>query len=185
MFLYIWSILQHKWFVFLAGLRVGGIPLWRLLIHDLSKFSLAEMPAYKRRIVNYGRILDRKEWGYAWHHHYMKSPHHWEHWVFHWQPIQNGPDFYDGIVINGCLEMPEAYVREMVADWMGASRLYTGSWDMAEWLDKNLLKMKMHPKSLDKVLWVLGEQCYLAGLPVDTRRELERRARGKGVVNRV
>lgn len=38
---YLWYVIRHKFFVFQAGLRLG-VPLWQLLIHDLSKFSPAE-----------------------------------------------------------------------------------------------------------------------------------------------
>lgn len=34
----------HKWYVFLAGLKTGA-PIWRLIIHDWSKFTPAEAPA--------------------------------------------------------------------------------------------------------------------------------------------
>lgn len=40
-FRFAWVILKHKWFVLLAGLEVG-VPLWRLIIHDWSKFTPAE-----------------------------------------------------------------------------------------------------------------------------------------------
>ena len=38
---YLGYVLRHKWFVLVAGLKVGA-PLWRLLIHDWSKFTAAE-----------------------------------------------------------------------------------------------------------------------------------------------
>lgn len=38
---------RHKWFVFMAGLRVGA-PLWRLIVHDWSKFLLCEWLPYAR-----------------------------------------------------------------------------------------------------------------------------------------
>lgn len=54
----------------------------------------------------------------------------------------------------GPMPMPERYVREMVADWMGASRAYTGSWDMVDWLEKNLPRMDLHPVTVER-LWFL------------------------------
>lgn len=150
----IWSIFRHKWYVFLAGLKVGGIPAWRLLFHDISKFSMSEFPVYKSRILNNGKIIDRGGWAYAWHHHYMRNPHHWEHWVFYWQ---GDSTYYEGIIDNKCLPMPETCAREMIADWMGASRLYTGSWDITDWLLENLPKMKLHPETEGIVYEVLDE----------------------------
>jgi hypothetical protein len=38
---------RHKWFVLLAGLKTGA-PLWRLIIHDWSKFTPAERGPYVR-----------------------------------------------------------------------------------------------------------------------------------------
>lgn len=32
-------VIRHKWFVFIAGLQTGA-PLWRLIIHDWTKFLL-------------------------------------------------------------------------------------------------------------------------------------------------
>ncbi len=156
-FKYFKSIFTHKWYVLLAGLKVGRIPIWRLVIHDWAKFTPSEIDAYRSRIVNGGEIVDREKWGRAWHHHYMRSPHHWEHWKFDWQGKH---DFYDNIVIDGCLEMPETYAREMVADWMGASRIYTGSWDMTEWLRDNLEGMRLRPKTREKVHSILSGLGY-------------------------
>jgi hypothetical protein len=59
--------------------------------------------------------------------------------------------------------MPEIYVREMVADWWGASRAYTGSWDMSDWLTKNLprIEKKLHPYSIDHLADVLAKIGYI------------------------
>jgi len=40
--------LKHKWFVFLAGLKIG-VSKWQLIKHDLSKFSISELPHYQRQ----------------------------------------------------------------------------------------------------------------------------------------
>ncbi len=156
---FLWIRSRHKWFVLLAGLKVGGIPLWRLLIHDFSAFSFTEAPAYADRAKHDGHIRDRRAWAYAWLHHQNHCPHHWEYWTFYWQ---GDPTFYDGIVKNGCMEMPEPYIREMIADLMGASRVYTGSWDMQYWLSDNFRKMKLHPltsRLVRKNLEALGYIC--------------------------
>jgi hypothetical protein len=42
---YLSYVLRHKWWVLVAGLKVGA-PLWRLLIHDWSKFTPAEWGPY-------------------------------------------------------------------------------------------------------------------------------------------
>ena len=45
---YIWLTVKHKVFVFRAGLRTKA-PLWRLIIHDWSKFTPSEAPHYGRQ----------------------------------------------------------------------------------------------------------------------------------------
>ena len=53
--------------------------------------------------------------------------------------------------------MPETYVREMVADWMGASMAYTGKPDIQEWLNQNHHKMLFHNETIPILRKVLGE----------------------------
>lgn len=57
------------------------------------------------------------------------------------------------------LPMPETYVREMIADMMGSSKGYTGSWDIAEWLNQNGPDMHLHDDTItfiDKVMKEIG-----------------------------
>jgi hypothetical protein len=46
--LYFRYLARHKYFVFIAGLRTGA-PLWRLVIHDWSKFLPSEWLPYSRK----------------------------------------------------------------------------------------------------------------------------------------
>jgi hypothetical protein len=55
--------------------------------------------------------------------------------------------------------MPSMYALEMIADWMGASMAYTGSWDMTDWLYKNMPNIRLHSftaKYVREVLDMLG-----------------------------
>ena len=45
-------IAKHKYYVLEGGLRLGGIPLWRLLVHDSSKFSREEWTPYVHQFYN-------------------------------------------------------------------------------------------------------------------------------------
>lgn len=134
---YLWTVLRHKWFVFLAGRRVG-VSIGRLLIHDLSKFSRAEWSPYVRRFEG-GRAGktdhegDADEWHRAWLHHWHRNPHHWEHWL----RFKHGSSVVP-------LVMPEHFAREMVADWMGAGRAYTGTWDPRSWYARNRNQIVLH-----------------------------------------
>lgn len=142
---YLWSLLRHKWFVFVAGRRLG-VGVWQLLIHDLSKFSSAEFGPYARRFGG-GRggaidhSADAQEWCDAWRHHWTHNPHHWEFWVNDGTPLL----------------MPDRYVREMVADWCGAGRAYTGRWEVAAWYAANRDRYQLHPATRARVEQVIGE----------------------------
>ena len=128
-----------------AGIKIG-VPSDQLAIHDDSKLSEWEFPFQAKR---FGGDYDRKEWSYAWHHHFANNPHHWEYWRFAWT---GDPTWYDGIVDNGCLEIPENYVREHIADWHGASKAYTGSWDISKWLNEHGPSMQFHGKT-KRLIW--------------------------------
>ena len=118
---YFWLSIRHKWFVFLAGRKVG-VSLWRLIIHDWTKFLPAELPHYQRQF--FGKADDPAGFIRCWLHHQNTNPHHWEYWIPRTGHNRCTPPYPD----SEPLAMPEWAVREMVADWMGASRAYTGNW---------------------------------------------------------
>jgi hypothetical protein len=146
---YLKYVCKHKWFVFRAGLAVGGIPLWRLIIHDYSKFSKAEWTPYVNRFFG-GRAgiedksQDPQEFHRAWLHHLHHNPHHWEHWI---TPAH----------MSDPLEMPEHFVREMIADWLGAGKGITGSWDLTEWYEKTESRHILHPATKEYVRVLMND----------------------------
>lgn len=169
---YLKSLLLHKWYVLLAGLKTG-VPLWRLIVHDWQKFTAWEFRAYAQNFFSdyefrnnetldafarygvaelapFGHFVDER-FALAWLHHENTAPHHWGFWI-----PRSGKYLKP-------LPMPETYVREMVADWMGASRAYTGSWNMAQWLFINGPKIEgnMHEKTIALVHDVLIELGYV------------------------
>lgn len=150
---YMWLTVRHKVFVFRAGLRTGA-PIWQLVTHDTSKFSRAEAPHYGRQF--FGDKGDPEGFGRAWLHHQNHNPHHWEYWIPR-TGHNRGGDGGDGEP----LPMPERYVREMVADWLGASRAYEGAWPASReswpWLQKNLPGLRLHPETRASVERVLNE----------------------------
>lgn len=145
---YFWLTLRHKWFVFLASFKVG-LPIWRALIHDWSKFLPSELPYYNRQFC--GNKDDPVGFAIAWLHHYHHNSHHWEHWIVESIHSHSSPN-RDDCIVNNCLAMPDVCIQEMIADWLGASKAYTGSWDMQKWIIKALPKMKVHPQTREKVL---------------------------------
>jgi hypothetical protein len=72
----------------------------------------------------------------AWLHHQHRNPHHWQHWVLR-----------EDSGATKILAMPPHFVREMVADWMGAGRAITGKWDLPIWYAKNREKIQLHAAS--------------------------------------
>jgi hypothetical protein len=108
--------------------------------HDLSKWKPCEFPFYAKHFQGGG---DPNGFSRAWLHHLHNNPHHWQYWMF---PDNFSPKGSN--VINGCLPMPHDFCMEMVADWMGASKAYTGDWNMSKWLKDNFHKVKLHPDSL-------------------------------------
>lgn len=143
------SLETHIRYVIEAGLMLGLSDL-HLMRHDESKFGREEFAQYAINFHGGKSGLDvaheagkaSDDFAGAWLHHIHHNPHHWQHWIF--------PDSFTpkgSSVEAGMLLMPELYVREMVADWLGASRAYTGSWDMTEWLRKNLPRVRLHSQS--------------------------------------
>jgi hypothetical protein len=137
---FICFVLKHKWYVFTYGIKIGGIPLWQLLIHDLSKFSRAEFGPYIRKHATGERP---EEYLVAMRRHQAHNPHHWQHW------IQNGE----------LHPMPEVYVREMVADWHGATKNYNRE-TLQEWFEKDYPKMILHPETIRRLVPLI-ESCGL------------------------
>jgi len=138
-------VARHKWFVLVAG-RKTGAPLWRLLIHDVSKFLPCEWFPYVAYFYGRPPITGEEsrrraeDFDRAWLHHQHANPHHWQHWVLRQD---------DGEV--KVLPMPENFVREMVADWAGAGRAIAGKWEVAEWYWTNFERVRLHPATRAQV----------------------------------
>lgn len=136
------SLADHLRYVIEAG-RLIGVPEIRLMVHDESKFSIHEFRSYAKHFHGGGYPSG---FARAWLHHMHYNPHHWQHWIF--------PDGFtpkSSNVENGVVQMPNSYALEMIADWMGASMAYTGSWDMNVWLIKNMPNIRLHTETAEYV----------------------------------
>lgn len=148
------SLLRHKRYVLRAG-RSCGVPLWRCVIHDWSKFTPSEFTRYARNFVGdytsspNDRAQVSLEFTYAWLHHENRNPHHWGYWIPRTGKSAGKP-----------LPMPEKYVREMVADFLSASKTYTGNWNIALWLNENGPRMILHEETHARLVDVLLELKY-------------------------
>lgn len=210
--LYLKYLLRHKYFVFLAGLATGA-PLWRLLVHDWSKFLPAEWFPYVEYFYGskyedsktYNDIADAKQvrqeaFDRAWLHHQRMNPHHWQYWVLmddnpkhsrfviqsygddqdcffrRWDEATSAPvdkvQLFLGdtsalaenpqryaLAFELCnaanryrpLPMPDEFIAEMLADWMGAGRAIRGYWDVWKWYEQNKAVIVLHPETRKKV----------------------------------
>lgn len=155
---YLGVILRHKFYVFVAGLRLK-VPIARLIKHDMSKFSRAEFSQYRQRF--YGDAKDPVGFKEALLHHYNSNDHHWEYWI-----ILKRSFVSDGTAdTEAPVPMPKAAVREMVADWMGASIAYGGEWATVHewgWFVSNwpTVSQRMHATTRARVFDVMREAGY-------------------------
>ena len=148
---YLILTIKHKWFVLLAGIKIRA-NIWDLVTHDLSKFSPSELLHYQRQF--FGKADQPLQFSYAWNHHQKCNKHHWEYWI----PTSgyNRGGYKD----MQPLPMPERYVREMVADWLGAGRAYEGKFPLLDkwaWFESNKSKIfsRCHPDTIRLVYKVL------------------------------
>ncbi len=114
------KLFVHKYYVLAVGLKLNA-PLWRLIIHDWSKFTPSEHRFWYYRQVD----TSVHHFDHAWVHHHHVCPHHWQYWVLR-----------EDSGTTRCLEMPESIVREMVADWAAAGLSKSGRLDVTEWYER-------------------------------------------------
>lgn len=142
----------HKWYVFRAGLKTKA-PLWRLVIHDWSKFLPSEAPHYARR--RFGDNSDHLGYVRAWIHHTNTNGHHWEFWIP--GSTSSSSPYKPGYPVP----MPEWAVREMVADWLGAAMAYNGAMPMDraswKWYNEAILDIRVHEETRDLFEQVLTD----------------------------
>lgn len=118
-----------------------------LAVHDLSKFSHEEFLGYAYHFHGGG---SPDGFSKAWLHHIHHNPHHWQSWIY--------PDGFhmDGSGMEGnIVQMPPWNALEMIADWMGASKVYSGTDDMSDWLTGNMRKISLHSSTARYVRGIL------------------------------
>jgi len=145
---YLKYVVRHKWFVLVAGNRIGA-SYWRLLIHDASKFLPSEWLPYSRTFYKpdgSNQYVESPEFNMAWLMHQHRNKHHWQYWILKMDC---------GLVEP--LPMPTKYIYEMVADWMGAGRAITGKWEVREWYEKNKNEILLSKRTKLMVEFILKE----------------------------
>lgn len=164
---YIKYVLKHKHYVFIECCKLG-IPI-RGLLHDISKFRPSEFKVYADyfygkpkpiRLVSHPSVPRlnifniytqeqlEKDFDRAWLHHQHRNKHHWQYWI-----LRNDSGTVEYI------DMPTKYVKEMVADWIGAGRAingkYSGYEEVVEWYNKNKHNMEMSENTRKKVVDII------------------------------
>ena len=123
-------------------------------MHDQSKYSMDEYEPYDNYF--YGERTDEveKEFDYAWLHHIHNNLHHWQYWVLK----EDDSPATDSTMAIKCLEIPDVYILEMIADWWSFSwKNYLTSHDKSDlyeifaWYEAHVDKIAMNPKTREKV----------------------------------
>lgn len=154
---YLKYVLRHKWFVFWDCLRLD-VPFWIAVFHDWDKFLPSMMLAYANFFYDESgnNIQRRSKFGYyrpadtgdarferAILSHIRRNKHHWQYWV----------------TPEHSYEIPEVYVREMIADWCGASKAQGVTGSIYQWYNENREKMVFHENTrtlVEKLIMVYG-----------------------------
>lgn len=163
---YLGVVAIHKWAIVVAGRDVNRaiapsglrVSLRRLLAHDLSKLTRAELMPYARhfRVTPFGTPHrgDDPAFAAAWRHHYEHNDHHPEHFVA-----------ADGTPAR----MPDEAVVEMVVDWMAAGRAYAGAWPCCgghwRWLEDSWDRLRLHPDNKQLAGAIVHALGYAAAIP--------------------
>lgn len=88
---YLKYVLKHKWFVFVAGLKLG-VPVWMLILHDWDKFLPDEWFPYARTFYKPDgtkQYVESVEFAHAWMLHQHRNKHHWQYWLWIGVPSHN------------------------------------------------------------------------------------------------
>lgn len=152
------GLLQHKLGV-LRGCKIMGVPLWRAIVHDWTKLLPCEWFPYVRQFRNpdgtkrdvrnpdgsYDPAAQPIPFQRAWIHH-QRNKHHFQAWISIGDDGKLSP-----------VPIPETYLREMIADWIGAGIAYSNRENPYPWYLGNKSKMVLHPET-EKRLEELMEQ---------------------------
>lgn len=143
-FTYLKYLLKHKYFVFIECFKLG-IPL-QGITHDISKFLPGEFLAYANHFYGTGQVFSsyycKKDdmgdatFNRACNYHYLRNKHHAEYWAGQ--------------------EMPQKYVNEMIADWIGSSLAQGKGRRIIKWYRLNKDKIPLHPETRKELEYSIG-----------------------------
>jgi len=134
---YLRYVLRHKYYVWRGCRIVGGLSLWRAIVHDWDKFLPDEWLPYVATFYapdGSKQYVESPAFAAAWNRHQKRNRHHWQYWLLTWDRGE-----------TVALPIAEVDVREMLADWIGAGWAITGNPNPRSWYEKNREKIKLHP----------------------------------------
>lgn len=147
---YLCYVIRHKYYVYKAGIKIG-VNRWQLLKHDCTKLLPSEFIPYaiwfgERPTTITARAIAENKFNVAWLHHIHSNPHHWQHWILRYDV----PDTNKGQI--EVLRMPEQFVRELVADWIGVGfTLGKGPENAKTWYKEHRDTMALHPQTRNRI----------------------------------
>lgn len=123
--------------------------------HDASKNSPEEYEAYDNYFYSEKRTKEIEEaFDYAWLHHIHYNPHHWQYWILK----EDDSVVSENNMTVKCLDIPDNYLLEMVADWWSFSwKQYLTSHDRNDlyevfiWYEEHTDCILMHKNAKQKV----------------------------------
>jgi len=139
---YLKYLIKHKYYV-LKGCFLFEVPILIGIFHDWSKLMPDELIGYANTFCSENknnRYKETEEFLLAWNLHQKRHKHHWQHWVI----IKDNDEIIP-------LEMSDIYIREMLADWYGASLAQFGKLKIKEWYENNKNIIKLHPNTRKKL----------------------------------
>lgn len=117
--------------------------------HDASKYCIDEYDAYDAYFYGGNRSYEVVEnFNKAWLHHIHNNPHHWQYWVL----INDDPEEGEKI-----LDMPYAYIIEMICDWWSFSWKQGKLDEIFSWYDEHKKHMKLSEYTRQRVEVILNE----------------------------
>ena len=147
-------IIRHKWYVIVANYKYGlGLSFWRVLKHDVSKFTFIEYGPYRNK---YFKGYSDPRYIESWLHHKNHNEHHPAYWC--------DLNVKDGELNVELHDMSYTAIREMICDWIAMCREFTKSWPTeSKWdwyykldggFEKNTRAM-MSEKSIERLEGIL------------------------------
>lgn len=139
---YLKSILHHKFYVCKIGLKMD-IPIFQLIMHDMSKFRPSEFFPYARALYSKtgkSQWTDSDEFDKAWLLHQHRNKHHWQYWV-----VLNDSGTFTPV--NPDIR----YTKELVADYLAMTYNPDIKDSAIDFFDKIRDRIRLHPEALQNI----------------------------------